>query len=173
MTPLHRMSRPYVVLASLLSVVAVQMAQQQGEPANHVTLTKRLDNGAYKTSAWSFRYESQDVAVHRNYVDLVFDACGCVHTAVHGGSKSTIARVEGKKLSEVTTLPRTGWQQCILPEKGAVYVLSIDDQETRMQVKLLVTEVTDKSVKFEWAQLPPQAGQAGTKGQCSGPHEAK
>ena len=42
-----------------------------------------------------------------------------------------------------------------------------------MRVKLQVTEVTDKAVKFEWAQLPPAGGEAGTKGQCGGPHDAK
>jgi hypothetical protein len=111
--------------------------------------------------------------VHANYVDLVFDACGCVHTAAHGDSKSRIARAEGKTLRDVTRLPQKGWQECIVPEKGAIWVLSIDDAETRMPVKLQITEVTDKLVRLEWAQLPPQAGAAGTKGQCAGPHEAK
>ena len=41
-----------------------------------------------------------------------------------------------------------------------------------MRVKLLVTDVSDKAVKFEWAQLPPQS-EPGTQGQCAGPHEAK
>jgi hypothetical protein len=152
--------------------VAFVTPPQQGEPVNKVTLTKRLDNGAYKTSAYSFRFASQDVAVHKNHVDVVYDLCGCVHVVTHGGSKNKIARVEAKALRDVKTAPEQGWQECVLPEKGALYVLSIDTDESRMRVRLQVTEVTDKLVKFEWAQLPP-ATEPGTKGQCGGPHEAK
>jgi hypothetical protein len=173
MHPIRVQSAACALVASLLSLAFVPVPQQPSEPANKATLTKRVDNGPYKTSAYSFRYASQEIAMHRNYVDLVFDACGCVHTGVHGGSKSKIARAEGKTLRDVTALPQKGWQDCILPEKGATYVLAIDDAETKLQVKLLITDVSDKQVKLEWAQLPPQAGEAGTKGQCAGPHDAK
>jgi hypothetical protein len=171
MNSIPRGTAACLLLASLIGLAFVQQPQQ-GESANKVTLTKRLDNGAYKTSAYSFRYASQDLAVHRNHVDVVYDLCGCVHVAAHGGSKNTIARAEGKTLRDVKTAPPKGWQECLVPEKGAIYVLSIDTDETKMRVKLLVTDVSDKAVKFEWAQLPP-ASEAGTKGQCGGPHDAK
>ena len=171
MNTIDRRATVCVVLASLIGVALVQQPQQS-EQVTKVTLTKRPDNGTYKTAAYSFRYASQDLAVHRNQVDIVYDLCGCVHVAPHGGSKSTIARAEGKTLRDVKTAPKEGWKECVVPEKGALYVLSVDTDESRMKVKLLFTDVTDKAVKFEWAQLPPQS-EPGTRGQCGGPHDAK
>jgi hypothetical protein len=168
MNPITSRTTACLLLASLLGVAFVT-PPQQGEPVNKVTLTKRLDNGAYKTSAYSFRYASQDLAVHKNHVDILYNACGSVHVAVVGGCKSTIARAEGKTLRDVKTAPKAGWNEHLVPEKGACYVLSIDTDECRMKVKLLLTDVSDKAVKFEWAPLPPP-DEAGTLGQCGGPH---
>jgi len=171
MNTIDRRATVFVVLASLLGVALVQQPQPS-EPVTKVTLTKRLDNGPYKTAAYSFRYASQDLAVHKNHVDVVYELCGSVHVAAQPGAKSTIARAEGKTLRDVKTAPAKGWEERIVPEKGACYVLSIDTDESRMRVKLLVTDVSDKAVKFEWAQLPPQS-EPGTKGQCGAPHDAK
>jgi hypothetical protein len=168
MNRITRRTTACLLLASLLGIAFIQQPQQ-GEPVTKVALTKRLDNGAYKTSAYSFRYASQDLAVHKNHVDIVYNGCGSVHVSAHGGSKNTIARAEGKTLRDVKTAPTQGWQEKLVPEKGACYVLSIDTDECKMRVKLLVTDVSDKAVKFEWAQLPPQS-EAGTLGQCGGPH---
>lgn len=171
MNTIDRRATVCVVLVSLLGVALFQQPQQS-EPVTKVTLAKRLDSGPYKTSAYSFRYASQDLAVHKNHVDVVYDACGCVHVAAAPGSKNTIARAEGKTLRDVKTAPAGGWKECLVPEKGAIYVLSVDTDESKMRIKLLVTDVSDKAVKFDWAQLPPQS-EPGTRGQCGGPHDAK
>jgi hypothetical protein len=143
----------------------------EGEPVTKVTLKKRVDNGPYKSSAYSIRYASQDVAVHRNHVDLIYDVCGLVHVEA-GGSQSRIARATGKTLADVKSAPKEGWQECIQPEKGATYVLAIDSGEVKQKARLRITDVNDKELKLEWSLLGP-GSEAGTKGQCGGPHDPK
>ena len=149
----------------------VTPALPQTDAVTKVTLKKRLDNGAYKDAGYSIRYRSQDVAVHRNHVDLLYDACGLVHVAA-GGGESRIARAAGKSLADVKSAPKDGWLECILPEKGVNYVLAVDAGDCKLKARLRITDVSDKEVKLEWSLLGP-ANEVGTKGQCGGPHEAK
>ena len=145
------------------------------ETITKVTLKRRADNGPYGKSAYSFRYASQDAGVHHNDVDLVFNGCGQLHISPAGGSKSRIVRVDAKKLQDVKGLPKDGWQtNCIAPEKGAVEVLEIEDENTKAVVKFIVTDVSEKEVKLEWAPFrDPGRGDAGTLAQCGGPHDCK
>ena len=70
--------RATVRAALVLCILALPASVgRTAEPAPvEVTLTKRASNGSYGTAAYSFRLASQDYAVHRNYVDLVFSGCG-------------------------------------------------------------------------------------------------
>lgn len=147
-------------------------ATAAGETITKVTLKKRADNGPYGSSAYSFRYASQELSVHRNDVDLVYNGCGQLHI---GGSKSRIVRADAKKLEDVEEIPKDGWRKsCVAPEKGAVYVLEIEDENTKVAVKFVLTDVSEKAVKLEWAPFrDPVRGQAGTDAQCGGPHECQ
>ncbi|MDB5297812.1 MAG: hypothetical protein JWO31_3795 [Phycisphaerales bacterium] len=67
---------------SLAAAPATRPAAPATRPAaaQQVTLSKRLPQGGpYGTSAYSFRYRSQDKAVHKNYVDVLYSTCGLVH----------------------------------------------------------------------------------------------
>jgi hypothetical protein len=138
-----------------------------------LTLVRRTDNAEYGRSAYSFAFASQDVTVHRNHVDLVYNGCGRLH--ISAGAENRIARVPGKRLEDVESLPTDGWQaKCIAPEKGALYVLELNHGDERARVKLLVTDVSEKEVKLEWEPLRvAPASEAGTLGICAGPHDCE
>ena len=143
-----------------------------GAEATRVTLTRRTGNGAYKTSAYSFRYASQDLAVHRNAVDLVFNNCGQLHVSAYGGQQNRVARVQGKKLADVKAMPKEGWlTSCIRPEKDALYVMEVDDGSTLIRVKFHVLEAKADKVTLEWTPLREvPSGENGTMGACGGEH---
>jgi hypothetical protein len=148
----------------------------RGEQATKVTLTRRADaGGSYGTSAYSFRCASQDLKVHRNNVDLVLNNCGQLHVSAHGGQENRVAQVTGKKLADVTALPKEGWlKSCFQPEKDALYVLDVNDGEVHFPVKLRVLEASPDKVTIEWAPLPTvraEDGEAGVLGTCAGAHD--
>ena len=159
--------------AALFAVTSAgPAATAGGETITKVTLKKRADNGPYGSSAYSFRYASQELDTHRNDVDLVYNGCGQLHI---GGSKSRIVRVDAKKLADVEEIPKDGWRtSCITPEEGAVYLLEVEDEHTKAAFKFVLTDVSEKAVKLEWAPFrDPHRGQAGTNAQCGGPHECQ
>ena len=143
------------------------------EEATRVTLTRRTDDGPYKTSAYSFRYTSQDLAVHRNAVDLVFNTCGLLHVSAHGGQQNRVVRVQEKKLADVDAMPQEGWlKSCFRPEKDAVYVMEVDDGSTRFRVKFRVLEAKTDKVTIEWTPFrAAPAGENGILGVCGGEHD--
>jgi hypothetical protein len=143
------------------------------EQATRVTLTRRAESGPYATSAYSFRYASQDLAVHHNAVDLVFNDCGLVHISAYGGQQNRVARVKGKDLADVNVMPEEGWlKACFRPEKDALYVMVVDDGSTRFRVKFHVLEAKDDKVTLEWAPFrEAPAGENGTMGHCTGKHD--
>jgi len=157
----------------MLAALAGADARASVGAATKVTLQKRVDDGPYGKSAYSFRYVTQDVAIHRNQVDLLFNGCGLLHIFSHGDGVNRVARASTTHLEDVTALPKDGWlTSCIKPERGAVYVLEIDDGITRQAVKFRVLDVSADQVKLEWEPLraTPGAGD-GTMGRCGGPHE--
>jgi hypothetical protein len=162
-------------LALVLATALGAGLASEEETAVRVSLSRRADNGPYGKSAYSFRLASQEPSQHRNYVDLVYSGCGQLHVSPHGGLKNRITKVAAKKLRDVKTTPDGSWQTyCIEPEKGAVYVLDIDDGSARQKVKFLITDVSDQEVKLEWAlHREPPGAEAGTMGECGGPHECR
>jgi hypothetical protein len=128
-----------------------------------VVLTKRVDNGAYGTSAYSFRLASQDVA-------------GQIFINPTGGMKSRIVDLGTVTFgSPVATPPANpAWQHnSIIPQAGHVYYQEINDGRQSFAVEFLVTEATPDTVKLRWKPvnpahkilpLAPGAGMAGTMG---------
>lgn len=154
----------------------------QEEKGKQVTLTMRKDNGEYGTSAYSFRFESQDMAVHSNFVDLLYNSCGLMHFNVHGGMESQLVDLGKQDLSKVSEPPKDGWlKDCVLPQEGHVYLLKIDDGEMRFSVKFRITKMVKESVEFRWVVVGKRpdptdltnAGAAGTMGQCAGKHDSE
>ena len=150
-------------------------------------LTKRANNGAYDTSAYSFRLASQDYAVHHNYVDLVFNGCGQLHINPVTGMNSRIADLGAISFPPTAPIaPPDGdaaWRQrSITPQVGHVYLQDIKDERQSFAVEFVVTDVSAGTVKLRWQAvdpthrvlpLAPGKGAAGTAGQCGGPHPEK
>ena len=180
---MHTLARFGFILC-LLALPA--SAGHTAEPApTDVTLTKRTDNGAYGTSAYSFRLASQDYAVHRNYVDLVFNGCGQLHVNPVNGMSSRIVDLGAIPLDPPAATPPTdaAWhQRSITPQAGHVYYQEIKDERQSFAVEFLVTAASADTVKLRWESvdpshkvlpLPSGKGAAGTMGQCGGMHSEK
>jgi len=160
-------------IGSLVLLAASPEQPRKGDEPIRVTLTRRVKADVYETSAYSFRYASQDVEVHKNHVDLGLGTCGRLHVSFHGGQENQIARVGAKKLDEVQSWPAKGWQKsCVNPEKDAVYVMDVNDGKTRSRVKFRIVEAKPDKVTIEWAPFRDElVGKAGTSGLCGGEHD--
>jgi len=153
--------------------------------ATEVTLTKRANNNAYGTSAYSFRFASQDFASHQNFVDLVFNLCGQLHINPHGGMNSRITDLGVVDFAPVAATPSAGatwFKDSIIPQAGHVYYQEIKYENQNFAVEFIVTSVTAKTVKLRWEPVDPAhkflqiksgEGPAGTIGQCGGEHDQK
>ena len=180
MNPLLRLGLVFGVL-----VLPASVGRTAGPTPTEVTLSKRADNGAYGTSAYSFRLASQDYAVHRNYVDLVFNGCGQLHVNPVTGMGSRIVDLGAISFGPAVATPPADspWhQRSITPQAGHVYYQEIRDGRQSFAVEFLVTEATADTVKLRWEPadasyqvlpLPPGKGAAGTMGQCGGSHPEK
>ncbi len=168
---------------ALCIVVLPAFVGHTAEPIpTEVTLTKRADNGAYGTSAYSFRLASQNYAVHHNYVDLVFNGCGQLHINPVNGMSSRIVDLGAIPFgpSVVTPPADAAWhQESITPQAGHVYYQEIKDQRQSFAVEFLITNATADTVKLRWEPadpahqvlpLAPGKGAGGTMGQCGGSH---
>ncbi|MCR9248382.1 MAG: hypothetical protein NXI31_25415 [bacterium] len=162
-------------------------AEPDGEPVcgtSTIRLTKRNDNGPYGTSAFSFRYDSGDVAEHQNQVDLVFNRCGNLHINAIGGMKSRaieLGRFELRtrpRRQGLPTAPPDMWHDdSIRPVVGTSYLEVIQSGDRKFAVMFRVTELTAGTVKLEWRPLDEfqewprvRTGRAGTMGSCGGAH---
>lgn len=161
----------FTLAACLLGFVASAWTPARADKPTKVTLERRADNGAYGESAYSFRYASQEFDAHRNAVDLVLNNCGNLHIG-GGGAENRVARVEGRKLSDIEALPEDGWSEnCFSAEESALYVMLVDDGMQRFHVALRVLDVKSNKLVFEWQRFVPPAGaEHGTLGSCAGEH---
>lgn len=150
---------------------------------HQVVLTRRTDNGAYGTSAFSFRKDTQDVAVHRNYVDLVFNGCGHLHFNPVSGTESRVADLGESEDLDVEydeDKDHTWATQSFPPEEGHVYLHKVKCLGQTMIVKYHITEVSRDQIKLNWQVVRELdgtdrtgGGMGGTMGQCGGPHRAR
>ena len=149
-----------------------------------VVLTRRANNGPYETSAYSFRHETQDVKLHRNNVDVVFNGCGQLHINPHGGLQGVIADVgEGEleklTLEKVKQVPKQAWRRfCLLPEDGHLYIHKGRFLNQEFTVAFKIKQIAPDKLGMQWRFLEQQErGEqkyryvgAGTMGQCGGAH---
>ena len=140
-----------------------------------VSLTRRNADGPYEKNAYSFRYMTQDVEVHKNEVDVVYGACGQIHVQPGANLKNKIAKVPGMSLDEVQAWPNTGWMMSSIDAvKNQNYVMEIDDGTTRMRIKLRVSTLNSAELRFEWMPFRDMsAGLSGTLFKCTGKHAVK
>jgi hypothetical protein len=145
-----------------------------------VILTKRIGNGAYGTSAYSFRLTSQDLAIHQNNVDLVFDGNGQIYINPTGGMNSRVLDLGTVPLEPSIACPSTNadWQSCCFtPCANHVYYQEVRDERQSFAVEFLVIETAPDMVKLRWKPvdpahrvlpLAPGTGMAGTMGAAGG-----
>ena len=177
---MHPLTRSGVIFCAL--VLSVLPARAADPASTDVTLTRRANNGAYGTAAYSFRLASQDYAVHRNYVDLVFNLCGQLHVNPVNGMSSRIVDLGAVPFGPAVATPSAdaAWHhESIIPQAGHIYFQDIKDERQNFAVEFIVTEVGPDTIKLRWRPvdpahqvLPLEAGKgaAGTMGQCGGPH---
>lgn len=170
-------------VALSVCVASLVTAREADPKPSSVTLTKRADS-AYGTAAFSFRTASSDLAVHKNYVDLVFNGCGLLHVAPTSGSKNRICDLGKHTLdtSPDAAPADVKWlAECVTPVAGHVYLEDINDQGQTMQVKFRVDELKPDAVTITYLvvtplggePMDPRRGRAGTMGQCGGKHGAE
>jgi hypothetical protein len=151
------------------------------EQVREVTLKVRKDNGPYREAAYSFRQATQDAAVHKNFVDLLFHRCGQLHVRTVSTSEHRICDLGAAELEKAPDAAAADaeWKtQSLQPVAGHVYLLEVEQDKQSMTVKFRVEEVTDAAVKLAWLTVKPLAGpapepgrgRAGTMGQCGGKH---
>ncbi len=178
------------LLFTLALVLPTSSAQEKTkeEREQKVVLTLRKENGEYGTSAFSFRYETQDAARHKNAVDLVFNRCGLLHINAHGGMKNRIADLGKAEFAKVEKAPEKGWrEECVRPVEGHVYYQVVeygedDDRDhLKFAVKFVVTKIKDDTVELKWAVVGKRPamrdnsldGENGAMGQCGGEHRER
>jgi hypothetical protein len=172
----HLFCVPLVLMgipALITSVGAASPAVTTEKPIR-VVLVRRPGNGAYEKSAYSFRYASQEARVHRNQVDLVFNACGLIHINPVGKLTSNeVILAPLKRLNDVKEVPEGDWLvSCFAPTKGTVYLMRVDDGTTKFMVKFRIVDSKPDKVTLEWMPHRGVAAQAGTMGNCGGAHSS-
>lgn len=147
-----------------------------------LVLTRRANNGAYGTSAFSFRKSSQDVDEHRNYVDLVFNGCSLLHFNPVGGMESRVADLGEQDDLHVEFDPdakRVWATQAYLPEEGHVYWHEVKCNGQTMTVKYRIEDIERDEIKLKWTVVKELTGReratgmGGTMGQCGGQHGSR
>ncbi|MDG1809225.1 MAG: hypothetical protein P8I27_15135 [Pirellulaceae bacterium] len=148
----------------------------------NLVLTRRANNNAYGTSAFSFRLVSQKLEEHGNYVDLVYNGCGLLHFNPVGGMSSRVADLgEQEDLAvELDPKEKRVWaRQAYLPEEGHVYWQEVKCGGQTMTVKYRIQDIERDEIKIQWAVVNelagpvPSRGMAGTMGQCGGQHRSQ
>ena len=116
-------------------------AEGEARKEAEVTLKRRKDNKAYGEAAYSFRQATHDLAVHRNYVDLVLNGCGQLHVAPVNGAQSKVTDLgaaELQKAPDEAPADAKWMGRSIRPEAGHVYLIDINENQQRMTVKFRV-----------------------------------
>ena len=152
------------------------------EDTFNLVLTRRGNNGAYGTSAFSFCKATHEVDEHRNYVDLVYNGCGLLHFNPVGGMASRVADLGEQDDLDVefdADEKRIWASQAYLPEEGHVYWQEIKSNGRTMVVKYRVQDVERDEIKLRWTIVKKVEGRerargmAGTMGQCGGHHASR
>lgn len=166
---------------------ADSLSAGQSKNYHKVVLTRRKDNGPYGTSAYSFRHQTQELELHRNNVDLVFNGCGQLHINPHAGLMGGIADLgEGDldkvQLADAKRVPQQTWRRfCLTPKDGHVYVHAGRFLNQQFNVAFKIKVISPDKLGLEWRFLG-EVGEvdaryryvgAGTMGQCGGFHQER
>lgn len=129
---------------------STDLQQRNGKKPVRVVLTVRKKNGAYGTSAYSFRYATRDALACKNRVDIWPSFNGDFHVR-----RNRIADIGKTRLSKVAGIPGgVSWQQMIPIKTGHTYVMHCLDRRDRdFYVKLHVVSANDDQVAFDWQLL--------------------
>ena len=162
---------------ALCTFAHVALSAYAADPApTEVTLTRRADNGAYGTFAYSFRLATQDYVTHHNYVDLVFNGSGKLYINPVNGMSSRITDLGVHALGTPLPTPSpeaTREERSISPQAGHLYLQEIKDERQSFAVEFLITEAGSDTLKLRWQPvdpdhqvlpLPAGKGAAGTMG---------
>lgn len=177
-----------VAFALLIPVVTMGQTEESrwgnddDSKSHNLVLTRRANNDAYGTSAFSFRKSSFDLADHRNYVDLVFNGCGLLHFNPAGDMETRVADLGEQDDLDVDFDPdaeRVWASQAYLPEEGHVYWQEIKCNGQTMTVKYRIEDIERDEIKLTWSVVKEATGRerargmAGTMGQCGGQHASR
>ncbi len=136
-------------LGYLVRGKALDLANGRG-PAK-VKLSARASNDQYGTSAFSFAHVTGDAARCLNRMDLWYCHNGELHAVADGGT----VRVAADDPADVAGIPLASrWKHTLVPEAGGVYVVHCRREEHRdFYVKILVKEIDQQQMQFEWSLL--------------------
>lgn len=149
-----------------------------------VILTRRANNGPYGTTAYSFRHQTQELNLHRNNVDIVFNGCGQLHINPHAGLQGGISdlgnvELEKVELADLKKVPGQSWRRfCLPPIDGHVYLHEGRYLNQRFVIAFKIKVIKPDRLELQWRSLGPQIVEdvkyryvgAGTMGQCGGAH---
>lgn len=140
-------------LASLTQYVTAgaDLAARTGQKPARVTLDLRTTNGPYGTSAYCFRYATQDAKACKNRVDL----WACHNEDFHARRTTSLVDMGKGKLRSVDAVPMgVEWSRTLPIEVGHVYVAHCDDPRDRdFYVKFRVRSFQGSQVEIEWTLL--------------------
>ena len=159
-------------------------SQVADSSAHKVILTRRANNGSYGTTAYSFRHQTQELKLHRNNVDIVFNGCGQLHINPHAGLQGRISDLGNVELAKVALadlkkVPQQSWRRfCLPPVDGHVYLHDGRYLNQRFAIAFKIKVIKPDRLELQWRTLGQQAAEdakyryvgAGTMGQCGGMH---
>ena len=124
-------------------------------PTKTVTLTPR-NKQPYGTSAYSFRFATSDIAVHRNYVDLLYNNCRSLHLNPFNGSNSRAIDLGESTLAAAAddaAADAIGIDDRIDPVVGHTYLEEVNVDEDHELVKFHVDAITKDGITLTWTSL--------------------
>ncbi len=144
-----------LVRSILLAVAAALLASSglQAQSTETITLETRAKS-EYEKSAFSFRYRSQDLEVHKNHVDFTFEN-GKLRINHHIGLESRIADLGEVNLGDVEEhleeMDEGNWQsQAVEPVEGHTYVIQLVADGHEMQVEFRIDKLYSEELEFSW-----------------------
>ena len=165
--------------------ITTETKSQVSDASTHkLILTRRANNGPYGTTAYSFRHQTQELNLHRNNVDIVFNGCGQLHINPHAGLQgriSDLGNVELDKiaLADVKKVPQQSWRRfCLPPTDSHVYLHEGRYLNQRFTIAFKIKVIKPDRLEMQWRSLDQQLIEdvkyryvgAGTMGQCGGMH---
>lgn len=125
-------------------------------------LTRRVNNGPYGTTAYSFRHQRQKLNLHRNNVDIVFNGCGQLHINPPVGLQGRVCDLGNVELAKVAladldNVPRQSWRRfCLPPVDGHVYLHEGRYLNQRFAIAFKIKVIKPDRFDLHWRTLGQQ-----------------